>query len=166
MIYLLWTAAILVLLILWLLFMPITLLADSMAERYELRQPGTFTMTLRLGPEPFMELRVFGIRIPLTRKKQGYGGGLEKYQLPRRPLRNWIGLIRRSVESLRIRSLVMDIDTGDVVINAELVPIMAHYSRGPISMRTNFQGRVFVHAEIQTRLNRLLWIIIQFLSKK
>lgn len=166
MVYLLWIAAILVMLVLWLLFVPITLRADTMAERYEIVQPGTFTIALRQGQEAAMEIRIFGIPFSVGRRKSSHGDRMGKFQLPRRPLQSWIRLIRRSIQSFSIRTLVLDIDTGDGVVNAGLVPIMARYSRGPVIMRTNFQGRVYMHAEIRTHLNRLLWIMIPFLSRK
>src|SRR5690606_14612110 len=78
----------------------------------------------------------------------------------------WFFLIRKGLSSFRLRKLWLDVDTDDVVLNAQLVPVMMLLNRGPVWMQTNYNGRVSLQLVAEGRLNKLLWAFLRFLTKK
>jgi hypothetical protein len=172
-----WVLAILGLLmtlVVILLAVPIIVYVDTAEGRYEVKVKGLVTFSVE-GRWPFRpQVKVLGMTVR-QKARRGKEMKVEKRIkkekkktsfLSRKTFRAWWFLISRALRSFQIKSLVINIDTGDVVSNARLVPWFVLLSRGPLHLQTNFQGHVFVHSEVQNRLARLVWIFFQFLIKK
>ena len=159
------------LLLIWIVFTPIVVEINSDSARYEVRQRGILFM--RFNPHKVKwELRLLGINIPLrkTEEKKPKTQKLERSEKKKkgfhRSANTWRFLIQRGLMSLRLRKLWIDIDTDDVVLNAQLVPLVYFLSRGPVKLSTNYNGRVSLQLLLEGQLNKLIWVFMRFLTKK
>jgi hypothetical protein len=64
-------------------------------------------------------------------------------------------LFKGVLNSFRVKRFILNIDVDDVVLNAQLIPILLLVSRGPVSMNTNFNGRNYLDLEVEGRLNKV-----------
>jgi hypothetical protein len=153
-------------LVLWILFTPVMIVVDSIEGQLEIARRATFIF--RWGFKQPPELRMFGIKAPLLtsdqrRTKKPSAGRSKSIN---KSLGSWLFLLRGCLKSISIRKLIMNVDTGDVVLNAQMVPAMFFLSNDRITLSINFAGRVYMYTMIELRLNRLLWTWVLFLTKK
>lgn len=152
----------------WILFTPVKLIVDTDQDQYGIFQQGTVSVSFHPRTKKF-EMSVLGIRMSgkkkPAKKDQPYSKAKKKRIVKKSP-GAWIFLLKRAIKSMSIVNLKVNIDTGDVVLNAQLVPILFCASRGPVYLITNFNGHVYVHLEAKAKLNILAWAFIQFLTKK
>lgn len=161
-----------VFLIAWILFVPVSILVNTDADHYRISQPGVFSLEAHFHPEFTWEVRMLGIRLDLTGSNKKYKltkkvtPQVEKHKTKKKSKEAWLLLIRGMVKSFHLTTFHLTIDTGDVVLNAKLIPVMYMISRGPVSLATNFHGRVYLYVNAEARLYRIIWTLIQFLTKK
>jgi hypothetical protein len=152
--------------LLWFLMGPVILYLDTDTSRYHLALPGIFKAAVVPSTEVFY-IRVWIFFIPFrihpfkskTRKRK---------KKPRKPGRKW--RLRRFtggrqmassvIRSLRVRKLLLDIDTDDFMLNSWLVPAFSMLNSGNIQMRVNFEGSSSLMLDLRTRIGTLLWIVI------
>ncbi|MBL7843124.1 MAG: hypothetical protein KF846_16790 [Cyclobacteriaceae bacterium] len=165
---------ILFLLLLGFLITPIVLYIDTDEQRYEVRQLPAFKFFVdasTLKPQ----LKFLGFPVPITGWKKGKKvKSAVKKSAPdekrnrgfRKSFAAWRFLVQRTIRSFTIKRCTLLVDTDDVTLNAKLTPVCMLASRGPFLVQTNFEGRVYFHLETFNRPGRLLWIFLQFLTKK
>jgi hypothetical protein len=164
---------VLLLLIIGFLVTPLVFSIDSDEQQIEVRQLPVirfYVNTHTMKPH----LHVLGFSLPLPAGKTKPKREKEKEQPQKRSKTGhlkkswaaWRFLIQHIMNSFQIRRCVLLLDTDDVVLNAQLTPLFVLANRGPFTMQTNYNGRVYFHLEIINRPARLLWIFIQFLTKK
>lgn len=165
---------VLILLIIGFLITPLVLYIDSDEEQIEVRHLPVIRFyfnTLTVTPH----LRVLGISVPIPTGKKKPAPDKEKAESQKHTTKGrlikkswaaWRFLIQRMITSFRIRRCVLLLDTDDVVLNAQLTPLFVFANRGPFTLQTNYNGRVYFHLEMVSRPARLLWILIQFITKK
>ena len=155
--------------LLWMLLTPVILTIDTDRGRYELAQKGIFRATFHPLEVPWFRIRVMGFRIETYRQQNGSDKDKEKKSLvvkSKRSRRSWMILLKGVYRSITVRNLIASVDIDDVVLNAQLVPIMLLVSHGPIRLSTNFEKRNFIYVVVQLRLNRLIWPVVRFFTKK
>lgn len=165
--------SLILLLLLWLLFVPFYIRIDTISGRYEFYQPVSFGL---LYGEHGWTVRVLGINMqakpsPDKKPEQPTPGKTgearrKKNLFARRSFASWCAFVTRIVKSFHVRQLDVDLDTGDVVVNAQLVPVMLLLSRDQVSLRTNFDGRVSARVLVWVRLSSLVWAFILFTLNK
>lgn len=150
----------------WILFVPIVIDVDTVRAVYSVYQTGTFRFWLEKDFQP--KLRLVGLPAPIRQqkevkvevqhreKKKGKPVSIHRIRL----------LIKRVFQSIRIKRFQVDIDTDDVVVNAQLIPALLFLSRGPVQLTANFEGRVSANLLAEVRLYRLVWAMIEFFTKK
>lgn len=162
-----WAIVILILLFLfgWILFTPLVLEVDTGIANYQFYQRGTFRCWLTSDLRP--RIQVFGIPIPVNRNKKTQDSGTTMPK-PKRivSFRQWQALATRVFRSVSITRLHLDIDTDDVVMNAQMVPVFVFLSRGPVHLNTNFEGRLYASVRAEIKLYRIVWAFLLFFTKK
>jgi hypothetical protein len=168
--------AFLLALILWIIFIPVYLRINTRLGQYELKQAGIITIAFHPYQKPALTMRVIGIRVNVENK----GDGAEKVKseghvTPRRKKSKrrihrspgaWLYLIRGMLNSIRLKKLTGTMDLDDVVLNAQLVPVMLLVSRGPVMMSVNFTKQYFLAMEMEARISKMIWVFIRFLIKR
>lgn len=77
---------------------------------------------------------------------------------------SWLTLLTRSLKCLTIKKLNINIDSGDVVMNAKLIPIAYFLStQNNMQVNINFQGDVYGYLEAKIRLRVLVSAFIKHL---
>jgi hypothetical protein len=163
-------AALILLMTSWVLFIPIFIIIDTDQSRYEIFQWGVFSVRFMPGESAWATIRIAGIEVHPERKGERNSAKRE-HGLRRAPSRwlwsrDWKRLARRLTRSIKLKTLVLDIDTDDYVLNARLIPLMMFASRGPCHFSVNFSSRNYLKTEIQFRIAPILWTIVLFLTFK
>jgi hypothetical protein len=166
--------AILLILLLGFLITPLVLYIDTDEQRYEVRQLPAFTFFVDVSTlKP--QLKLLGIPVPLTGwKKEKKEKPETKNPAPKEKRKHgfkksfaaWRFLGQKVLQSFTIKRCTLLVDTDDVTLNAKLTPICLLASQGPFLIRTNFEGRAYFHLEVVNRPASILWIFLQFLTKK
>lgn len=153
----------------WIIFVPVSVYIDTATNRYEVFQAGTFSASLVWENEPGVNLKIVGLPINTSKKSMIAQASPEKKEVKRKsqksPEAMWF-LIKGIAKSISLRKLVLDFDPGDVVLNAQLVPLLTQAQTKSIRIATNFNGQLYAHVEMEAYLYKMLWTFIQFLTKK
>ena len=163
--------AFLLILVVGFLFIPVSLYIDTDQERYEVFQKPAFRFFAVIKNETIVfQLQIAGINVPLQSKRKS---PIKKDRMKskskttfRRSASAWRFLIERSLKSFDVKQIIVDLDTDNVILNAQLVPVLLLASQGPVQLSTNFNGRVYFHLDVKNRPAKILWILLQFLTKK
>ena len=171
MIVLAFILVILLILIVGFLVTPVSLYVDTDRGRYEIFQRPAFKFFAMIKNETIVpQLQIAGINVPLQSKgKTTIKNDRKKSKSKttfRRSASAWRFLIERSLKSFEVKQIIVDLDTDNVILNAQLVPVLLLASHGPVQLSANFNGRVYFHLEVKNRPAKILWIFLQFLIKK
>jgi hypothetical protein len=164
--------AFLLILVVGFLVIPVSLYIDTDQGRYEVFQRPAFRFFAIIKNETIVpQLQIAGINVPLQSKRKGSIKKARKKSTVKKPgfrrsVSAWRFLVERLLKSFAIRQAVVDLDTDNVVLNAQLVPLFLWASHGPVHLSTNFNGRVYFHLEVRNRPANILWIFLRFLTKK
>jgi hypothetical protein len=153
--------AFLVLILLWILLAPVIILLDSRRNLYRVFLPGILGVALVPGDTLFfLRIRVFFIpfRIDPFKKRKEKEGKKEAHKLKW----SFSGGMKRALallRTIRIRRFILDIDTDDFALNAQLVPVFSaiNESAGNLDLGVNFKGQASLLLDARTRLGTVLW---------
>ena len=155
--------------ILWIVFIPVYLKVNTDLNQYEVRQPGTVRIAFHPWQRSAMSMWIFGFRIKMLKDDKTLRPITDREKKKgtiKRSLSTWLYLLQGIHNSFRLRKLVCSVDLDDVVMNAKLVPVVLLLNRGAVSLSTNFTNRNFLYMDIKVRVNKLLWTIFRFYTKK
>lgn len=136
----------------WTLLAPLHLLIDSGTSTYKLWQAATLTVIYQPNHTPSLSIRWLGIGV---KPPEALHGSWKAWRF-----------LRESVRSLEFKKVVAEIDTGDVILNAYLFPVLQCLSRDTVRLSIDFLGRNLLHIEADAKVNRLLWIYFRIINKK
>jgi len=169
-------ALIFLLLLIGFLITPIVLYIDSEEQRYEVCQFPVFKFFIEYSTlKP--RLNILGWAVPISSVNDNKKSSEKHREIRKSKEKKTVGIFSKSVnawkflvqgviKSFSVKRVVLLMDTDDVVLNAKLTPVCMLATRGPYTFQTNFEGRVYFHLEILNKPGRLLWIFLQFLTKK
>ncbi|MGB5820785.1 MAG: hypothetical protein WBG90_14965 [Saonia sp.] len=155
------------LLIVYILFMPINVFIDTVANQYYVQFTGLAKATIEGHQEELLriKLQTFFMKFYFYPLKMGKASKKKKIAKGAIGKRNkgTIGLKKglRVLRSFKVKYLLVDVDTGNCVLNAKLYPLFAflNYSKG--TFRINFEGRNNMALHMQ---NRPIFIIKSFIN--
>lgn len=161
-------------LILWIIFVPVYLRVDTALNEYVVTQRGTVLFSLHPGEPKFVRIRICGLPVPLSsgkkpqqkKQKELKPPEKKKKRTPRKPPEAWWFLVKGIFRSLKISKLHVTVDFDDVVLEAQLIPLMMAINRGVVQVNTNRSGHHRLNLHIEGRINRLLWALFRFWIKK
>jgi hypothetical protein len=155
------------------LFTPMFVYVDTNERRYEVFHSPVFKFSIAFQDfEVLPKLKILGINIPLAAKeiaKHDLHEPVKKKQKRsgiKRSAEAWRFLISESIKSFDIKRVEADVDTDNVLLNAQLVPVFLWATNGPVKLNTNFSGHVYFHFEVANQPAKILWIFFRFLIKK
>jgi hypothetical protein len=151
-------------LVLWVLLAPVIIFVNTDRNRYFLALPLVFRAEV-VPSDEILNIKGWIFFVPYRfnpfRSKKGKEKGPVKEVRKRKKFRFYrgnAGMIADVIRSLRIRKLMLDIDTDDFVQNAWLVPVFSMINTDNIQMQVNFSGTMSLILDIRTRLGALLWV--------
>ncbi len=167
MIYLAIPFAMLLLLVLWVLFVPVYLKVNTECNLYSISQLGTVLFTVQPGEDPFIKMKLFGWRIRPGKNAKSHGTRTETTKHKTKKSKEaWVVLFRGMINSLRCKKCNISMDTGDVVLNAQLLPLMVFVNQEHVRLKINFHNENFIELNIEAKLGKMLGTYIRFLTLK
>ncbi|MFW5658189.1 MAG: hypothetical protein ACOCYF_01965 [Bacteroidota bacterium] len=161
-------SAVLIIFIL-LLVLPVRLEIDSEREFIRVCMPAFFSAGLfDITTDPEIKFRFLFINIPsqviLSKKKKP-----EKKIIPKKKKKEKqtsFKKINKYITSLlnqfTIKKCIIDIDTGDFPLNAQLVQVAGYLNNKKCDISVNFENRNIVYFLLQTRIILILFTIIKY----
>jgi hypothetical protein len=153
------------------LVVPVRCIVSTADSRYELSQFPIFSVRVAIQEEVRVYLNILGFPIPVRRKMKPRSTEAKQAGTRRKkdgrvvPFSSWVALGKKLLRCFTVKRLQLNVDTGDVVTNAHLVPVFVFASRGNMAYTTNFDGTVSLDLLISLRLYRVAWHIITFYFK-
>ena len=144
------------LLILWIMLGPVIIFMDTGSNQYRISLPGVITLMVVLAEGQIL-IRGWIFFVPF--KFDPFKKRRQKKKSKKRS--GSIRVVRKIVAAFRIRKLLLDIDTDDMILNAWLVPVFSMVNSEDIQMQVNFQGNGYLHLDLRTRIGAILWILFQ-----
>lgn len=171
-------------LVLYLLFVPIILRIDTDHHQYEIQLQGLARASIEEHKKELLriKLRVLGFRFyfyPLRKKvrtlnlskgkdhtlstERSRGAKDDKKKKHKKDRRS-LGIKKmiRLLRTFTIKKMVINLDTGDDVLNAKLYPIFGFLNYHIGTFNINFEGRNRLVLQMQ---NRPIYIIKSFINK-
>lgn len=141
------------------LVVPVIVEFNSESGTLSIGQRFTLSMVLMIEEGFSVMVKVFGLKLKTSGRKKPKKKAREKRKKTkvRMPGSKRV-LLKGIVKSVTIRKLHLDIDTDDVVLNAQLIPL-AYFLTNRASNRRfniNFQGVVLVQFILEIRLYLIL----------
>lgn len=157
---------VLFLLIIGLLFVPMELCIDTTTDNYYFRLRGLIRANLEEHEEELVRIRLslfFGnvYFYPLRRIGLSQKRSVKKDREGKKRKRVGIRKVIRLLRTFTIKRLIIDVDTGDCLLNAKLYPAFAFLNHTMGQFSINFQGRNHLVLYVQ---NRPLNIIKSFVN--
>lgn len=158
------------LLALWVIFVPIYLRIDTRLNQYQISQQGTIKFSFHPYEHAAFRFRIFGVTLKqqrLTEEEEKPAKPKRGDQPPKkRSLQAWSYLFQGMYKSLRLCRLNCTMDFDDPVFNACMIPLVRMADRGGINASINFQHHYYLDLLVQIRLNKILWTFIRFSTLK
>lgn len=157
------------LIIIWLLVAPISLYVDTSQPSNILRLAikGIFsyqvyiennkiliqtTLLFISWKKELFEPKKKPVKRSKKKQKSGYGAKGSR----------WIRMIWPILKPFKLQRLSLDIDTGDYVLNACLIPLFVWINKGNVRLSINYQGDSRLYLIIHNRLGSILPVIIKY----
>lgn len=145
--------------VIYLLCMPLQFCLNSYQDRYYLRFGGLGQASLERDPAEVVQihLKVLFMNFYIKPSQLRSWGSRKKAGQPKRkgsafPKLNWMGILR----SFEVKRFKLEIDTGDLLLNARLYPICALVKNRLGDVQINFQNRNQILLEV---FNRPIYIL-------
>ena len=131
----------------WVLLCRVSLCVDSINDCYEVKQPLSFSFRLTLHKENILELSVFGVKVNISQKKKVADKKPKKVTKKGETISfsRSGAFILTALSRVKLHACRLNLDTGDVVKNAQLVPIALLLSNGVTRISVNFNGIVSLY---------------------
>jgi len=154
----------------WLLLAPLYLYISTSESRYEAGLTGIFKVMVMVGDDGLPELlgKFFFIsfKIPvytLVKKKPKEASQTKKekkkkkaMKMNRKRIKIVMTLMWKVVRSFRLRQLKLNIDTGDVIRNAYLIPVFSIAYRNNINLSVNYEDKNEFILHFDNTIGRML----------
>jgi hypothetical protein len=161
-----------------LLIMPIHVRINPEEEEAYKDKPGFFRLTIDLDRDTFISiiLNVFFIRFSLYPKQKKIHKAVDKKESRKKSkphIWNWnrikflINVVGQYIKRFKIKKLYMDLDTSNVIINANLYPVFELMNERPrISLNINYSGNFALCLDVQNNLWNVVRIFLYNLIKR
>ena len=154
-----------IILLIYLLWMPIIIKIDTVTSEYFIQFKGLAKASI-LGDKQelikiklkvlFMNFDLFPLQKMFSRKKQ--------LKEPEKKNKNWtMGKGQKALKVLRsfkVKHLILEMDTGDIILNAKLYPVLFFMNRFKGSYAINFENRNRLALHLENRPIRIIKSII------
>ena len=180
MIFSLFILPLLIFFFLWILFGPLDFVVNTFKEEYYFQLRKVYRISIIFDPDEivFLNIKVFFISFnihPLQiitnprKKKKGKKKKKEKEKRKRvqriRSLKNmgvfFSRLTWKTIETFKLRKLRINLDTGNVITNAYLIPIFTILNGNRTQLSVNYSGQIGVHIAYENSLFLILRAVIK-----
>lgn len=165
---------------LWILFGPLDFVVNTFKGEYYFQLRKVYRISIIFDPDEivFINVKVFFINFnihPLQiitnpkKRRKGEKKKKEKEKEKRaqriRSLKNtgifFSRLTWKTVETFKLKKLKLDIDTGNVITNAYLIPIFTIFNGSRTQLSVNYMGQTGLHIAYENSLFLILRAVIK-----
>ncbi|NND63240.1 MAG: hypothetical protein HKN48_08605 [Flavobacteriaceae bacterium] len=151
----------------FLLFTPIVLFVDTTSNEYFIQAKGIFKATAEPDENEFLKIRCqlffYSFYIyPLRKRKKNTGKKSAAKKKKKNKFRFNARKIGEVVRSFKLKRLELQLDTGDYVLNAKLVPVFVFLNYKLGSFAINFNGKSHFALELENRPIRIIKSFIHY----
>ena len=160
--------------LMWILLGPVILCINTENNRYFLSLPGILS-TAVVPDNKLFHLRVWIFFIPFTihpfrlkerkkktvGKKANSGSRISKKNKKPFDISRGMKMGQDVLKVVRVRTLRLDIDTDDFLLNSWLIPAFSALNTNNIQMQVNFEGNASFLLDVRTTLGSLIWTFIK-----
>lgn len=167
--------ALLLLLIFWVIMTSLILYINTDQNMYYLKLTSIAKIQLIFDEKLFLfRLRIFFLNFNIDpfkfskkkKRKKEFKPEMKKRKSHRFTFSQGRKLVIDIIASFKIKRLSVEIDSGDVVTNAWLVPAFIFANRSNIHLSVNNSGLNSFELKLQNRIIKLLYIFLKFLIHK
>lgn len=174
----------LIVLFLWILFGSMVFVVNTYDSEYYIQVRRLYRFSIIFDEDElfFFNIRIFFInfdvhplRIILKPKKNKKDGKIKKEKEKKkrkekiRSLKNEsllaLKLTLRVIDTFKLKKIVLDIDTSNVITNAYLIPLFAILNRNKIRLNVNYSGQIGIIVIYENTLFRILFTAIKLYLK-
>lgn len=160
--------ALFILLLTWILIAPVMMVINTERQQYMFSLPGVLTAyIIYRNDRIYIRGWIFFIPVSIDpmkmrRRKKRSEEKVERKKRKKRKSRPSFGrMISKASRAIRLRRFELDLDTDNFPLNAQLVPLFSlANSNQHINMSVNFEGRLFLHLDVRTRVVAILWMML------
>ena len=177
-------SVVIIILLAWILFVPFRFCIDTTINQYYFEWSGI--IKINFVPDeveiffirvkiPFYHIHIYPIKKLIEEEKEK-----EKEKKPgqEKSKKSWLRRINKKevrrikllsklgwkvFKALRLKKFEVNVDTGDVIYNAWLIPLFVSLNGNRTNLRVNYQGIVSVVLLFEHSVFRILVILIKFL---
>lgn len=153
----------------WILFVPVRIVCNSLNDDFRVFQPGTFTVSFHATEQQHFSFYVFGFRIKTDGQKKPTGRTdhrkHRKGALPKRSFVQWQRLWMAFRRALKVEWIKLNIDTDDMLANALLVPAGCWLNSETCRIGSNWEGRLEVDLRMSLYLFKIAGGVFRFVTK-
>lgn len=153
----------------YVMLMPVTFVIDTDEDLYGIFQRGVFSFRVVTVRPLSTEVRIAGIKISVKPGRSNPQQKVPEKRAARNKTRSvaaWRFLIRKLLAAFKVHRFQLDVDTGDVALNARLFPVVYFTTRNRLNMNINFVGRNYFGFIASVRPITLIRAYLIFLTKK
>lgn len=158
--------ALFILLIVYLLLVPIILVVNTNSNEYYLQIKGLAKASVESDEKKIIKikLKLFFFNYcfyPLMYKVNDQNKKIESKKKKKKKMKIGFKTTLKLLKSFKVKKLMVDIDTGDCILNAKLFPVFGFLNYHVGNFKVNFEGRNQLVFQMQ---NRPLNIIKSFIN--
>jgi len=160
--------SLLLLLIIYILWMPIILFVDTQTNEYYVQLRGLAKARIQADKKEVFKIKMKVLFLnfkfyPLRKKKpSAKSKKIKKYNKKNSIKRIEFKKYLRMLRTFKIKRLFINIDTGDCISNAKLFPLFAFLNQTKASFNVNFEGRNQMVLHMQNRPINIIKSFVQF----
>ncbi len=157
--------------LLWLLLAPAFLYISTSESRYEAGLKGVFKVMVKMNAKELPELRgkvffisfripIFKVKAKKIKDKDPVKRKKKIRKLVRKRMRGVMKVIWRLVRTYRLKQLKLNIDTGDVIRNAFLIPAFSIVHRERVQLTVNYENKTEFLVHMESTLGRMIYLVV------
>jgi len=160
--------SLLLLLVIYLLWIPIILFIDTRTNEFYIKLRGLAKASIQADKKEVLKIKMKVLFMnfkfyPLRRKKSSEKiKKIKKYNKKNSSKRVKFRQFIRMLKTFKIKRFFINIDTGDCISNAKLFPLFAFLNQTKGSFQVNFEGRNHMVLHMQNRPINIIRSFIQF----
>ena len=153
--------------LLYLLFMKIVLIVDTVNDEYYVKAKGLAKAKIESHETELLQIKIYTLFMkfsffPLKKLKKKKKKAKTDKAAVRKSKTLEIKKLIRIARTFKVDQLLVDIDTGNCITNAKLFPSFAFMNYYGGQFRVNFEGRNQLFLKVQNRPIRIIKSFINF----
>jgi hypothetical protein len=162
--------AILLFIMAWLLLAPVFLYISTTESKYEAGLKGVFKVMIKMDSKEFpyllgkvffysFRIQLFKVKAKKIKAATPRKRRKKMRKLVRKKMRVIMKIVWKVIRSYKLKQLKLNIDTGDVIRNAHLIPVFSIVHQEKVKLAVNYEDKTEFLLHLESSLGRMLYIM-------